>query len=121
MASKGTDANENPIEDPKTTAPLVDQRSEVRGQKSEEPTKVGTLNSTLNPNPEPGTLNPEPSAVLVKIERVEREDGPLIRMPYESGSPTTEHWDFDPIKNVFEVTAIVAATAIETGFFRAVK
>ena len=92
-------------------------------------------------NPEPETQNPAgdvvhlsagdvvlpssildpPSSILVKIERVERGDGPMIRLPYEDGSGSTPHYDFAPEENTFEVPVIVAAAAVATGFFRAVE
>jgi hypothetical protein len=61
-------------------------------------------------------------ATQVKIQRVPRDDGPLIRTSYllaaKPGELTKyQHFDFPPEQNEFEVDIEVANQAIATGHF----
>lgn len=104
--------------------------SEDEGTKKTEGTQTteGTIQA--------GKAEEKPSAVLVKIRRttvddgktiaekatIEKllENGPVLQLPYEDGSPSIPHWPFPADRKVFEVPVLVADAAVKSGFFRAV-
>jgi len=59
----------------------------------------------------------DPDSRRVRIQRVEREDGPATCISYDDGSGSHQQWHPDPAANEFEVKAVIADAAVKSGFF----
>ena len=82
---------------------MEQQKSGVRSQESESQAAAAQKD--------------KPDSRLVRLVRVEREDGPATCVSYEDGSGSLKQWHPDPKENLFEVKAIIADAAVKSGFF----